>query len=177
MDMIESKRLLLRHWKPSDLKVFREMNQSRQVMQYFPSTLDNQQSDLLADRIQRHLVDNNWGLWALELKETGRFIGFTGLQTVSKQMPFYPATEIGWRLDSEYWRKGYASEAATRVIKYARETLQLQELVSFTATSNSPSIGVMKKIGMRDSKENFMHPKLPDNHPLKEHVLFRLTLL
>lgn len=119
------------------------MNQSKRVMKYFPDTLDNNQSDMLASRIQKHITQYNWGLWALELKETNEFIGFTGLQTVSASLNFQPATEIGWRLDSRFWLRGYATEAALFVVRYAEKQLNMQELISFTAKVNLPSIGVM----------------------------------
>lgn len=176
MNCLETERLWLRHWKQSDLIPFRAMNQSKRVMKYFPNTLDNNQSDMLASRIQKHLTQYNWGLWALELKETNEFIGFTGLQTVSASLNFQPATEIGWRLDSRFWLRGYATEAALFVVRYAEKQLNMQELISFTAKVNLPSIGVMRKIGMSNTNNNFMHPNVPEGHPLQEHVLYRLLL-
>ena len=89
---------------------------------------------------------------------------------------FTPCVEIGWRLSSQAWNKGYATEAAKAVLKVGFEQFKLQEIVSFTVPENKRSMRVMTKIGMkRDLNRDFDHPKVPDNHPLKRHVLYRIT--
>ena len=90
-------------------------------------------------------------------------------------MIFSPAIEIGWRLSDRKWGKGYATEAAKEVLRFAFENLQLREVVSFTTVTNIKSQAVMKRIGMINTESNFMHPLVPDNHPLKEHVLYKIT--
>ena len=77
--ILESSRLILRPWQNSDLAPFAEMNTNAQVMQYFPKPLNQYESDTLAEKFQHLIEVNGWGFWALELKQTGQFIGFTGL--------------------------------------------------------------------------------------------------
>src|SRR5262249_4012190 len=118
-------------------------------------------------------------LWAVAVPGIADFIGFIGLNDVDKSTfptHFAPAVEIGWRLAFEYWGKGYATEGAQAVLKYGFETLNLDEIVSFTAIQNMLSRRIMAKIGMHhDPKDDFDNPKLPEGHHLRKHVLYRLN--
>jgi len=111
----------------------------------------------------------------LEITDQLPFAGFVGLQQVSFSAHFSPAVEIGWRLVRSAWGQAYATKAARRVLHHAFEELQLQEIVSFTVPANQRSQAVMRRIGMSSCREdNFEHPRLPEGHPLREHVLYRL---
>ena len=88
---------------------------------------------------------------------------------------FTPCVEIDWRLAAEHWNQGLATEGARAVAHHAFENLGIPELVSFTVPANKPSRRVMEKLGMtRDPAEDFEHPRLPEGHPLRRHVLYRL---
>ena len=144
-------------------------------MEYFPGVLSTQESDGLARRIRRELSEKDYGLWAVEVSGIASFIGFVGLHYQDFPASFSPCIEIGWRLSFDYWRKGYAFEAATRVIDYAFITLKMSELVSFTTVQNWRSRKLMERLGMtRSPKDDFEHPKLPNDHSLRPHVLYRL---
>lgn len=174
--MIETDRLILRQWKNKDLEPFAEMNADPEVMRYFPSTHTPEQSNVMAKKCYDLIGEreHGWGLWAVELQETGEFIGFTGLHIPSPQLSFFPCIEIGWRLRKQFWRKGYATEAAEASLWFAFEVLFFPEIVSFTSVINEPSVGVMKKLGMKDQQKNFMHPLVPKGHVLEEHVLYAI---
>ena len=175
--VIKTKRLILRHWTDRDLIPFAEMNKDARVLEFFPSTLSQEQSDALAARIQKELDEKEYGLWAVEVPGIAPFIGFVGLHYHDFEVPFTPCIEIGWRLAFDYWGKGYAFEAASSVLDYAFNQLELEEIVSFTPPKNHRSIQLMKHLGMhRDPKDDFEHPKLPEGHPLRLHVLYRLKL-
>lgn len=89
---------------------------------------------------------------------------------------FTPCVEIGWRLAADCWGRGLATEGAKAIVHHAFEALQLESLVSFTVAANVRSRRVMEKIGMtRDSADDFEHPNLPEGHPLRPHVLYRLS--
>ncbi|MES2200220.1 MAG: GNAT family N-acetyltransferase [Chlamydiota bacterium] len=175
---IKTTRLVLRHWKESDLKPFAQMNADPRVMEYFPSVMSKEESDQLAKRMQAKLEETGYGFLAVSVPNVSEFIGFIGLNNIDKTtwpVHFSPAIEIGWRLATPYWRKGYATEAAQACLKYGFETLGLQEIVSFTAKKNLPSRAVMSKIGMHyDPEGDFDHPKLPNGHRLKKCVLYRI---
>lgn len=173
---LESARLLMRQWQDEDLPAFAAMCADPQVMRYFPAPLSRLESASMIGRVRGHFAEHGFGLWALERKDSGEFIGFTGLGVVGFDAPFTPAVEIGWRLAKEHWGLGYASEAAWTTLRCGFDRLALKEIVSFTAQSNLPSEKVMQAIGMRHAPEDdFDHPKLAVDHPLRRHVLYRIT--
>jgi RimJ/RimL family protein N-acetyltransferase len=173
---LRTERLLLRPWRAEDRAPFAALNADPEVMRWFPATMSLQESDAFVDRIELGFEhDDGWGLWALELQATGSFIGYTGLARVNFEAAFAPAVEIGWRLARGAWGHGYASEAARAAAAFAFDTLALDVLVSFTAVGNERSRSVMRRIGMtHDHAGDFDHPRLPEGHPLRRHVLYRL---
>ncbi|NWA26658.1 GNAT family N-acetyltransferase [Pseudomonas gingeri] len=173
---LESARLRLRQWRDEDLPEFARMCADPQVMRYLPTVLDRLQSAALIGRIRGHFAEYGFGLWALERKDTGAFIGLTGLMQVNFDAAFTPAVEIGWRLAREHWGLGYASEAAWTALRCGFERLSLDEVVAFTNESNTASQKVMQAIGMHyDPQSDFDHPKLAEDHPLHRHVLYRIS--
>jgi len=173
--VLETTRLRLRCWRDGDLEPFALLNADSRVMEYFPNVLDREQSDRLAARIRKGLSDREFGLWAIEVPGTANFIGFAGLAVPAFEAHFTPCFEIGWRLAFDHWGRGYASEAASAALSYAFDPLGLQEVVSFTVPANRRSIAVMERIGMnRSPADDFSLPTLPDGHPLRPHVLYRL---
>lgn len=169
---LETPRLILRPWQETDFPAFYDMNSDPLVMAHFPSTLSEAESRELFDEINRRMMIKGWGFWACELKSTAEVIGFVGLNEPSDQFYFSPCIEIGWRLRSQFWRQGYAKEAASAVIQFAFNTLQLDRIVAFTATSNAPSENLMKALHMTKMPNNFHHPSLPIDHALAEHVVY-----
>ncbi len=120
------------------------------------------------------LGERTFGLWALETKHGGEFIGFTGLTWQTYPAHFTPAVEVGWRLARSAWGLGYASEAARRALTVGFETAGLQAIVSTTAKVNTRSRRVMERIGMtHDPADDFLHPLVPADSPLCPHVLYR----
>ena len=120
------------------------------------------------------MAADGWGLWALEERATGRFLGFTGLARPRFEAPFMPAVEIGWRLARDAWGQGFASEAARAAASFAFDEIALDELVSMTVVANERSRAVMRRLGMtHDPADDFDHPLVAEAH-LKRHVLYRL---
>lgn len=176
MKQIETERLILRPWKEEDKEPFARMNADPVIMEFMPRILPPEDSDKLLERFEKHIKKNGYGLYAVEEKKSGDFIGFAGLNTVSFKAPFTPATEIAWRLDYPAWGKGYATEAAETLIEYAFKDLKLPEIVGFCVHDNQAAIHVMKKLGMaRDEKGDFDFPSLRKDHPLGRFVLYRLA--
>src|SRR5579872_4189857 len=136
---IETARLVLRRWRAGDRAPFAALNADPEVMEFFPSTLTRRESDELVDRVESVFAERGFGLWALEVKETGSFIGFTGLNPVAFDAPFCPAVEVGWRLAREAWGSGFASEAARASVADGFDEVGLDEIVSFTYVGNRRS--------------------------------------
>ncbi len=172
---LETTRLKLRQWLPGDYAPFAALNADPQVMEYFPARLEEAESHVFAQKIESLITEKSWGLWAVELKSSRCFIGFVGLHQPGVDLPFTPCVEIGWRLAKEHWGRGYATEAATAALRFAFETLDLDEVVSFTSVLNERSQLVMTKLNMVNTLHNFDYPVVPVGHPLREHVLYKLT--
>ncbi len=171
---LHTERLSLRPWRECDLPPFAAMNADPEVMAHFPAALDRSQSDALAHRFADDLQQRGWGIWALTERDNGEFIGFTGLNPFS-DLPIDAGIEIGWRLARSAWGKGYATEAARRALDFAFTELQSQRIDSFTATGNVRSIAVMERLGMQRCEHTFLHPRVPEDSPLREHVLYQIT--
>lgn len=171
--ILKTKRTILRHWKEDDLLAFATMNADKRVMQFFPSILSANESNEFAQKIIKELLEKPYGLWALAIDGSDQFIGFVGLHYADFPSSFTPCIEIGWRLAYPFWNKGYAFEAASRVVQYGFEELKLKEIFSFTTKTNLRSIQLMQKLNMAYVKE-FYHPKIDKENPLSLHVLYKL---
>lgn len=173
---LRTERLRLRRWHDSDLAPFAELNADPVVMEHYPAVLTPTESDAMVARIAETFDEHGYGLFAVEVVATGAFAGYVGLWPATFEAPFTPAVEVGWRLARAYWGQGYATEAARAATRDGFDRLNLAEIVSFTATTNTRSQRVMEKLGMtHDIADDFEHPALPHGHRLRRHVLFRLA--
>lgn len=172
---IETARLRLRQWRESDRAPFAAMNADAEVMEFFPSVQSREASDASIDAWQSQLAQRGWSNWAVEVLSSGVFIGSVGLSIPRRVLPFSPCVEVGWRLARPHWGHGYATEGARAALRVAFERLALDEIVSFTSVVNSRSRAVMERIGMRNARQDFEHPGVPENHPLRPHCLYRIT--
>ena len=169
-------RVRLRRWREADRAPFAALNADPRVMEFFPSRPDRRQSDALVDRFEAHFAEHGFGLWAVELPGVAPFIGFVGLAVPGFTAHFTPCVEVGWRLARDHWGKGYATEAARQVLAHGFGRLGLPAVVSFTAVANRRSRAVMERLGMQhDAAEDFDHPAIDAGHPLRRHVLYRLS--
>jgi ribosomal-protein-alanine N-acetyltransferase len=172
---LRTERLLLRRWRREDREPFAAMNADPRVMEFFPALLSRAESDARVDRIETHFEQHGFGLWAVEIAGVTPFAGFIGLSIPSFEAHFTPCVEAGWRLAAEHWGRGYAPEGARAALAFGFDSLGLGQIVSYTATSNLRSRRVMEKIGMNhDPGSDFDHPLLPEGHPLRRHVFYRI---
>ena len=172
---LRTERLRLRRWRSDDRKPFSELNADADVMEFYPALLTRSASDAFVDRIERTFDELDIGLWAVEIVDGAKFIGYVGLWPATFEAHFTPAIEVGWRLAKRFWGQGLAPEAARVAVRDGFERLGLAEIVSFTAATNLNSRRVMEKIGMsRDLDGDFDHPSVALGDPLRRHVLYRL---
>jgi ribosomal-protein-alanine N-acetyltransferase len=143
----------MRRWTAADRVPFAALNADPEVMEHFPAVLSRADSDALVDRIEAGFDERGFGLWALEVLDTGAFVGFAGLTVPRFRAPWMsrrpqPVVEVGWRLARHAWGRGYATEAARTALGHAFGTIGLPEVVSFTTVGNLRSQAVMRRIGM-----------------------------
>jgi 3-dehydroquinate dehydratase/shikimate dehydrogenase len=169
---LATERLRLRPWTDADMVPFAAINSDPRVMEFLGPVMGRTASDEVAARIRGEFAELGFGLWAAEIPGVAPFIGFIGLTSV-KWAPLAPAVEIGWRLAYGYWGKGLASEGAREAMRFAFETLALDELIAFATVANRRSRQVMERIGMNhDSARDFEHPQLEPDDPLRPHVIY-----
>jgi RimJ/RimL family protein N-acetyltransferase len=172
---LRTERLLLRRWREEDRAPFAALNADPVVMEFFPAPLSQGESEALVERIELGFERHGFGLWAVQLRASGEFIGFTGLAVPPFEAHFTPAVEVGWRLARSAWGKGYATEAGRASLIHAFGNLNLEEVVSMTTVRNRRSRAVMERLGMiRDPADDFEFPTIPPGDPLRPHVLYRI---
>ncbi|MFF0340059.1 GNAT family N-acetyltransferase [Kribbella sp. NPDC004875] len=173
MAELQTDRLVLRRWRDSDLEPWAAMNADPEVREHLGDLLTREQSDASVARFQAEFDERGYGWWAVQVRTTGEFIGFAGLDPVDDGMPF-EGVEIGWRLARSAWGHGYATEAARASLAFGFETLELSEILAVTTATNLRSQAVMRRIGMtRDPADDFDDPTEPEG-PLRPNVLYRI---
>jgi len=171
---LNTERLILRQWREDDLPGFAVINADPKVMEFYPDLLSTQESNAAAGKFSRLISENGWGFWAVETISERQFIGLVGLHKPTYNLPFGPCVEIGWRVGSTYWGKGYATEAARACLDFAFDQLDLAEVFAFTSVGNRKSRAVMERLCMVNLQANFDHPTIPHNSPLREHVVYKI---
>ena len=173
-DTIRTDRLVMRRWQDSDKEPFAELNGDPEIMRFLLSTLDRAASDAMIDKIEARFEEQGFGLWALEITETGQFIGFAGLNPMPADVPGGGGMEVGWRLTSSAWHHGYATEAARSAVDVWFTQLGMPEIYSMTTLLNEPSLAVMRRLGLTEYAR-WDHPRIPEGNPLRPSVTYRLV--
>lgn len=171
-----TERLLLRPWTDADRDSFAAMVGDPEVMRFYTATRDRAAADAWIDKMIAGLAACTSHFLAVERREDQAFVGMVGTADIPHVLPGNPKVEVGWILDKPHWGRGYAPEAAAAAIAHGFATLDVPEIVAFTATINTPSQRVMEKLGMvRRPEDDFDHPSVPEGHRLRRHVLYRLA--
>ncbi|MCG7203902.1 GNAT family N-acetyltransferase [Streptomyces arenae] len=174
MTELRTDRLTLRRWRDADLGPWAAMNADPEVREHLGDLLTREQSDASVARFRTEFDLRGYGWWAVEVRATGEFAGFAGLDDVDDGLPF-TGVEIGWRLARPAWGHGYATEAALAVLAHGFGALALPEILAVTTAANLRSQAVMRRIGMtRDPDGDFDDPAAPAG-PLRPNVLYRIT--
>ena len=160
-----TERLLLRRWEQADRAPFAELNADAEVMREFRAPLDRAASDAFVDRIEASFDSLGYGLWAVEVRATSTFVGFTGLALQTFEAPFNPSVEVGWRLARSAWGHGYATEGARAALDHAFGALGLDEVVSITTGSNERSQAVMRRLGHDQGPEGRLRAATAPTRP------------
>ena len=169
-------RLLMRRWSSADGEPLAALNADPEVMRFFPAPLSRAQTELMIERIEAGFERDGYGLWALELRDSGELAGFAGLSRATFEARFTPAVEVGWRLARRHWGHGYATEAGRAALAFGFEHVGLHEIVSFTAVANERSRAVMERLALiRDEHGDFDHPLVAGARGLRRHVLYRIS--
>ena len=178
--LFETERLGIRNWEKSDLPEFAKMGQDENVMRYFPSLLSEQQTINLMERMQVQFEQKGYAYLPVENLENQEFMGMIGMADQKYEIKLDDSEEvlsefvdIGWRLKTAAWGKGYATEGAKAWMKYGFEKLNLENIYSVAPVINIASQNVMNKIGFEKIGE-FYHPKIDPSDPTRKCALFKI---
>jgi RimJ/RimL family protein N-acetyltransferase len=151
MTRLETPRLVLRRWRDDDITPMAAINADPDVMRWIGSgtTADRERTAAAVTGCERAWDENGFGLFAVEVRQTGELAGFTGLAIPTFLPELMPAVEIGWRLGRPYWGQGFATEAARAALRFAFADRGLDRIVSIHQIGNDASERVMRKLGMR----------------------------
>lgn len=169
--VLEGPRARLRPFREADAPAFAALNADPEVMRHFAAPLARAESDAFLARILANPAET--GFMAVEERATGAFAGMCGLARVPWP-PLAGAVEIGWRLAPAFQGRGLATEAARLALSHAFGPLGLERVVAFTVPANERSWRLMERVGMT-RVGTFEHPRLPEEHPLRPHILYAIT--
>lgn len=172
--LFRSERLGFRTWRYDDHAVMSEISGDAEVMAYFPSVQDRTYVLGFIERMKKEFREKAYCYFAVDLLETRELIGFIGLHEQTFASDFTPCVDIGWRLKKEVWNQGYATEGATRCLRYAFEILNLTHVYSITPKVNVKSQRIMQKIGMTYCK-TFEFEMLKNDARFRDCVLYRIA--
>jgi RimJ/RimL family protein N-acetyltransferase len=171
--LFTSDRLGFRNWNLDDVEKMHEINSDKKVMEFFPNIPTKEQTVSFIQRMQKQFEEKGFCYFAVDKLEDNEFIGFIGLSEQTYLADFTPCVDIGWRIKSSEWNKGFATEGAKRCLDYAFDHLQLKEIYSIAPKINIRSEHIMIKIGMKKEYE-FEHPLLTENEKLRTCVLYKI---
>lgn len=171
--IFSSERLGFRNWMESDIVKMAEINAKPEVMEFFPNIQTYENTVAFVERMQQLFASTGFCYFAVDTLDDKELIGFIGLAEQDFKSEFTPFIDIGWRLDTTAWNKGYATEGAKACLKYGFSILKLEKIYSFTPSINIKSEQVMKKIGMKKITY-FDFPLFVNDARLKECVLYEI---
>jgi RimJ/RimL family protein N-acetyltransferase len=171
---IETERLILRDWRDEDIDPFAAMCADPVVMETLGPLMSRDEAEaLIAKQIAREAKDGHT-MWALERRDDACFLGWCGLIR-GEVGPITGKLEIGWRLASDCWGKGYAREAAQASLAWGYARVPDDRIWAITSARNMRSWGLMERLGMaRHPEMDFDHPNVPDDSPLKRHITYSI---
>ncbi len=168
-----SERLGFRNWELEDIDKMQEINADEKVMEFFPSIPTREQTKEFVESMRAQFYDKGFCYFAVDKLEDHEFIGFIGLSEKTFEADFTPCVDIGWRIKSSEWNKGFATEGAKKCLEYALNNLKLEAVYSMAPKVNIKSEHIMIKIGLKKQDE-FEHPLLLNNERLKTCVLYKI---
>ena len=145
----ETDRLVLRDWREEDWPRFWAATNTPAVMRWLGGVADDAKRRGAQDRLLSYTRDHGHTFWVVERKDDGAILGFCGLKRCNQQGSPIGMMEVGWRLREDAWGKGYAKEAAAAALDLAFTRFGADEVIALTVTGNSPSWGLMIRLGMR----------------------------
>jgi RimJ/RimL family protein N-acetyltransferase len=148
---VETERLTLHEWRPADVDAYARICSDPEVMRYLwpPRPATPAEAAYGVMQMREHWGEHGFGHWAVEERESGRFVGRTGIKHHPEWELDPTNTEVGWLYGPEVWGRGYATEAARAAMAFLREEIgRTGEIISIAHPDNLASRRVMEKVGL-----------------------------
>ena len=149
--VLETERLVLREYTMEDFGALYAILSDPETMQHYPKPYDEEGTERWINWNLKNYREYGFGLWAMELKDTGEFIGDCGITMQKIDGQILP--EIGYHIHKKHWRKGYAKEAASAVRDWFFGNTDFDAVYSYMKYTNVPSSSTAASIGMKKFKE------------------------
>lgn len=156
--VLTTRRLAIREFADRDLDPYAAMLGDPETMRYYPRPYTREEARGFIERNAARYLANGFGVWVLEDRESGAFLGDCGLAV--SLVEGIAEVEIMWHVVRDRWRRGLATEATVAVRDHAFSSVGLRRLVALVRPDNEPSRGVAEKLGMRVEREAMYHGML-----------------
>ncbi|MET9341867.1 GNAT family N-acetyltransferase [Nonomuraea sp. NPDC003804] len=145
---------MLRRWREEDLEPLSVIDGDPEVMRFIGdgSVHTREEAAAALAFMERGWDERGFGIFAVELRETGELAGWVGLTVPGFLPEVLPAVEIGWRLGRHFWGRGIATEAAEEALRFGFAEAGLDRIISICHVEHA-SARVMTKLGMRQERE------------------------
>lgn len=144
--ILDTERLMLRGLTQEDYGALAQILQDETTMFAYEHGFSDEETQTWLDRQIERYRENDFGIWAVELRASGEMIGQCGLSW--QQYEDRQVLEIGYLFQRTYWKQGYAIEAARACKRYAFESLGSNEVYSIIRENNLASMNVAIRNGM-----------------------------
>ena len=148
--ILETPRLLLREMSLDDLDFVAAMLAHPEVMRFWPQPFSREEAADWVRRQQERYARDGFGYWLALNKATRQPIGQAGL--LAQEVDGVAEVGLGYIIHRPFWRRGFATEAATACRDYAFDCLGKQRVIALVRPENAPSQGVALKLGMKLEK-------------------------
>lgn len=173
----QTKRIRLRTWDPDDESRFFELMNTPAVMRWLGGVQTPEEWGAAFNRLMSYERVHGFTFWLVERRSDGAVLGFCGLKRANAPGADAIAgeIEIGWRLREDAWGKGYAKEAALASLDLAFSHFGAERVVAVTAAGNTPSQGLMKRLGMSRQEElDFIDQRFAPESDVNPQVVFTI---
>ena len=151
--ILETERLILREYTTEDFDSLYEILSDKENMSHYPKPYDENGTRRWLNWSFDNYSKYGFGLWAVELKETGQFIGDCGI--TMQNIDGIQLPEIGYHIHKRYWRRGFGKEAASAVRDWCFNNTEFDAVYSYMTASNVPSYSTAVSVGMKRIKEYY----------------------
>ena len=156
--ILETERLILEEINIRHYEELLKLLSNEIVHKYFPKALNKAESEDFLKKVQERQKESGLSFWAVRHRENNSFLGICGL--LKQTIDGLEEVEVGYRINDTFWGNGFGTEAVAGCLKYAKEVLGLDTIISLILPINKQSIRVAEKNGLNFEKVTIFNDQL-----------------